>query len=141
MLWLKAFHIIFVVCWFAGLFYLPRLYVYHTELSLDDPNYKRFCTMERKLFWGIMTPSAVLSLVFGFALLGYWMQALSSSGWLHTKLLLIAILLAYHVACWHYLRLFAKGANPKSHVFYRIFNEIPVLILIAVVILVVVKPF
>jgi len=141
MLWIKSFHIIFVVCWFAGLFYLPRLFVYHTELETDDSNYQRFCIMERKLFWGIMTPSAILSLIFGFWLLGYWMEALKSSGWLHSKLLLVALLLAYHAMCWRYLKLFAKKCNTKSHVFYRAFNEAPIVLLIAVVILVVVKPF
>lgn len=141
MLWIKSFHIIFVICWFAGLFYLPRLFVYHTELEHKDPNYQRFCIMERKLFWGIMTPSAVLALFFGFGLLGYWVEAIQTSGWFHAKLLLVIALLVYHFLCLHYLKKFAKFQNSKSHVFYRLFNEIPVLLLIVIVILVVVKPF
>lgn len=140
MLWIKSFHLIFVVTWFAGLFYLPRLFVYHA-MSEDDIGNDRFKIMERKLYFGITTPSALLATVFGF-----WMIALSpgfylAQGWLHAKLGLIVILWAYHLMCYHYLKQFRLDRNAKSHVFYRWFNEFPVLLLAAIVILVVVKPF
>lgn len=140
MLWLKAFHIIAVICWFAGLFYLPRLFVYHAQCS-DTPGHERFVIMERKLYRGIMWPSLVLTVVLGLAMLaqapGYYL----SQHWLHAKLTLVTLLIVYHLACGQYLRAFAAQANRKSHVFFRVFNELPVLALIAVVILVVVKPF
>lgn len=141
MLWLKAFHIIFVVTWFAALFYLPRLFVYHTEVSINDPQYQRFCVMEHKLFWAIMTPSAILTLLFGGSLLMYWHQALTQSGWLHTKLLLVGVLIIYHWMCWLHMKRLSQGRNEKSHVYYRVFNEIPAILLIAIVLLVVLKPF
>ena len=136
MLWVKAFHIIFMVTWFAGLFYLPRLFVYHA-MSEDSPSVERFKMMERKLFYGIMTPGAVLTIVFGlWLLLGFGI----SGGWLHTKLLLVVLLIAYHLYCGKLLSNFRQDRNQHSHVFYRWFNEIPVVLLIAIVILVVVKP-
>ncbi len=141
MLWVKAFHIIFMVTWFAGLFYLPRLFVYHA-LSDDSLSIERFKVMERKLFFGIMTPGAVLTVVFGFWLLfDYAWQAYSQSGWLHAKLLLVALLVVYHIYCGKLLLDFKHGRNRHGHVFYRWLNEVPVLGLIAVVILAVVKPF
>ena len=136
MLWVKAFHIIFMVTWFAGLFYLPRLFVYHA-MSDDSPSIERFKVMERKLFYGIMTPGAVLTIVFGLWL---WLGFGISGGWLHTKLLLVVLLIAYHLYCGKLLSNFRQDRNQRSHVFYRWFNEIPVVLLIAIVVLVVIKP-
>ena len=139
MLWLKAFHIIFVVTWFAGLFYLPRLFVYHA-MSKDMASLDRFKLMERKLYYGIMTPGAVLTIVFGIWL---WIERGYGFGtaWLNVKLALVAVLIAYHLYCGRLLRAFRDDRNRHGHVFYRWFNEFPVLILIGVVLLVVVKPF
>ena len=136
MLWVKSFHIIFVVAWFAGLFYLPRLFVYHATTS-DSLGLERFKVMERKLYYGIMTPSAVLAVAFGLWL---WLGYGITGGWLHAKLVLVLILVAYHLYCGRLLADFKHDRNHHGHVYYRWFNEIPVLILIAVVILVVVKP-
>ncbi|NQY27160.1 MAG: protoporphyrinogen oxidase HemJ [Piscirickettsiaceae bacterium] len=141
MLWVKAFHIIFVVTWFAALFYLPRLFVYHA-MSDDKVSNERFKVMERKLYRGIMTPSAVLTVIFGGWMLSFYpLEQIAAMHWLHAKLTLIAMLLAYHFYCGRLLKQFKEDANKRSHIFYRWFNEAPVLILIAVVILVVVKPF
>lgn len=137
MLWVKSLHIIFMVTWFAGLFYLPRLFVYHA-MSEDAPSLERFKVMERKLYYGIMTPGAVLTIVFGLWL---WLGHGISGGWLHAKLALVAVLIAYHVHCGRLLADFRHDRNRHTHVYYRWFNEIPVAILIAIVILVVVKPF
>ncbi|QGW75702.1 protoporphyrinogen oxidase HemJ [Pseudomonas alkylphenolica] len=138
-LWIKALHIVSVVCWFAGLFYLPRLFVYHAQ-SQDSTSQERFVTMERKLYRGIMLPSMIATLVFGI-----WLMSLTpgflSQGWMHAKLTLVILLVGYHHMCGAQLKRFARGENTRSHVFYRWFNEVPVLILLAVVILVVVKPF
>jgi len=137
MLWIKSLHIIFMVTWFAGLFYLPRLFVYHA-MSDDLPSIERFKIMERKLYYGIMTPGAVLTIIFGIWLwLGY---GISGSWWLHAKLFLVAILVAYHYYCGRLLTDFKLDRNRHGHIYYRWFNEVPVIILIAVVILVVVKP-
>lgn len=136
MLWIKSLHIIFMVTWFAGLFYLPRLFVYHA-MSDDRPSIERFKVMERKLFYGIMTPGAVLTIVFGVWL---WLSYSFSGGWLHAKLALVAVLIVYHLYCGKLLADFKHDRNQHGHVYYRWFNEIPVVILIAVVILVVVKP-
>ena len=137
MLWVKAFHIIAVVTWFAALFYLPRLFVYHA-MSEDAVSIERFKVMERKLYRGIMTPSAMLAVSLGLWL---WLGFGFSGGWLHAKLALVTVLLIYHVYCGKLLRDFRDDRNRHGHVFYRWFNEFPVLILVAVVILVVVKPF
>lgn len=138
-LWIKALHIVAVVCWFAGLFYLPRLFVYHA-MSEDAASHERFQVMERKLYRGIMGPSMILTI-----LLGAWMLYLTpgwlSQGWLHAKLTLVVLLIGYHHACGAMLKRFARGENRRSHVFFRWFNEVPVLFLLAIVILVVVKPF
>jgi protoporphyrinogen IX oxidase len=136
MLWVKSFHIIFVVAWFAGLFYLPRLFVYHATTS-DSPGIERFKVMERKLYYGIMTPSAVLAVALGLWL---WLGYGITGGWLHAKLVFVLMLIAYHLYCGRLLADFKHDRNRHGHVYYRWFNEIPVLILIAVVILVVVKP-
>lgn len=141
MLWVKAFHIIFVVTWFAALFYLPRLFVYHS-MSDDTVSKERFKIMERKLYRGIMTPSALLTLVFGGWMASFYsMEQVAAMHWLHVKLIIVVMLLVYHGYCGHLVRLFNEDANQRSHVFYRWFNELPVLALIAVVILAIVKPF
>jgi putative membrane protein len=137
MLWVKAFHIIAVVTWFAALFYLPRLFVYHA-MSEDVVSIERFKVMERKLYRGIMTPSAMLAIALGLWL---WLGFGFSGGWLYVKLALVTVLLIYHMYCGKLLRDFRDDNNRHGHVFYRWFNEFPVLILVAVVILVVVKPF
>jgi putative membrane protein len=138
MLWIKAFHIIFMVTWFAGLFYLPRLFVYHVQAT-DAVSIDRFKAMERRLYRGIMTPSAVLTLAFGSWL---WLGFGITGGWLMAKLVLVAILVAHHVWLGFLMRDFARDRNRHSHVFYRWINEIPAApILFLVVILVVVKPF
>jgi len=141
MLWLKAFHIIFMVTWFAGLFYLPRLFVYHAQLENDPAGDERFRVMERKLFWGITTPGGVLTVLLGFALIAGYGPVAASWGWLHVKLLLVALLIGYHVWCGRLVRDFARGANRHGHVWYRWFNEVPTVLLIAIVILAVVRPF
>ena len=137
MLWIKALHISFMVTWFAALFYLPRLFVYHA-MSDDAVSIERFKIMERKLFFGIMTPGALFTIVFGLWL---WLGYGFSGAWLHAKLGLVAVLLAYHVYCGKLLIDFKHDRNRHGHVFYRWLNEFPVLLLFAVVILVVVKPF
>ena len=139
MLWLKALHIIFVVTWFAGLFYLPRLFVYHCQCR-EEPGLERFKTMERKLFI-IMTIGAVPSLVFGLWLLKWWAPALSSGElWLYLKLVLVAGLIGFHAYCWHLVKMFRDDQNHHTERYYRIINEIPAIALIGIVILVVVKP-
>ena len=137
MLWIKSFHIIFMVTWFAGLFYLPRLFVYHA-MSDDQPSIDRFKIMERKLFYGIMTPGGVITLVLGFWL---WFGYGFSGGWLHAKTALVLILVGYHIWCWKLMIDFKHDRNTKTHVWYRWFNEAPVLLLIAIIILVELKPF
>jgi len=137
MLWIKAFHIIFMVTWFAGLFYLPRLFVYHA-MAEDKPSIERFKIMERKLFFGIMTPGAVLTILFGVWL---WQSYGFSGGWLHAKMGLVAVLIAYHFYCGKLFIDFKHDKNKHGHVFYRWLNELPVVLLIAIVVLVVVKPF
>lgn len=140
-LWLKAFHIITVITWFAGIFYLPRLFVYHA-MAEDAASRERFKIMERKLYRGIMTPSMVLAVAFGIAMLlteagRGWL----SMGWLHAKLALVALVLVYHFWCGRLLKSFQKDANTRSHRWYRFFNEVPVLALVGIVLLVVLKPF
>lgn len=141
MLWVKAFHIIFMVTWFAGLFYLPRLFVYHAESS-DEISNERFKVMERKLFYGITTPGGIITLILGLWMLyEYAWTAYQGVFWLDVKLALVAILIVYHGYCWKLVKDFKHDRNTRSHVWYRWFNEFPVLILIAVIILVIVKPF
>lgn len=138
MLWFKAFHIIFVIAWFAGLLYLPRVYVYHA-MTTDTVGKERFKTMERKLFV-MMTMGATLTIVFGIATL---MQAPAflSMGWMHAKLTFVALLLGYHAWCYALLVAFRNDANRHSHRWLRLFNEVPMVFLIAIVLLVVLKPF
>jgi len=137
LLFVKSLHIIFMVTWFAGLFYLPRLFVYHAE-ARDRISIERFELMERKLFWGIATPGAVLTIAFGLWLWLGWFQG--AGLWLHAKLALVALLAAYHVWCGKLMLDFRRGRNTRSHVWLRWFNEIPVLMLFAIVLLVVFKP-
>jgi putative membrane protein len=138
MLWVKALHVAFMVTWFAGLFYLPRLFVYHAQAT-DREGVERFKVMERKLFFGIMTPGAILTIAFGLWLwLGYGVGA--GAGWLHVKLVVVLLLIGYHLWCGKLLMDFRHDRNTRSHVWYRWFNELPVAFLFAVVILAVVKP-
>lgn len=137
MLWIKAFHIIFMVTWFAGLFYLPRLFVYHADCSDSDGN-QRFKVMERKLY-GIMTMGAVLATIFGLWLLFAWHWPLNER-WLEIKLLLVGALIAYHLYCGKLVRQFRRDQNTHSGIFYRWFNEFPALILVAVILLAVIRP-
>ncbi len=140
MLWAKSLHIIFMTTWFAGLFYLPRLFVYHA-MSDDQISNERFKVMERKLFVGIMTPGAILTTIFGIVMLyDYGWEAFGDSIWLTAKLGLVAILIAYHIYCGKLVKDFKFDRNQKSHVYYRWFNEFPVLLLFAIVILVIIKP-
>ena len=140
MLWVKAFHVIFMVTWFSGLFYLPRLYVYHA-MSDDSVSNERFKIMERKLFYGIMTPGAIITIVLGLWLLqDYAWAAYKGDMWLHIKLTLVLLLVGYHAWCWKLLKDFKYDRNTKSHVFYRWFNEAPVIGLIGIVLLVYIRP-
>ncbi|MBM95907.1 MAG: TIGR00701 family protein [Oceanospirillaceae bacterium] len=140
MLWVKAFHIMAVVTWFAGIFYLPRLFVYHAAAD-DQISRDRFKIMERKLYKGIMWPSMVVVVALGFWLITFNADYYLSSGWMHAKLFLVALLVAYHLYCGKIIQVFKNDDNQRSHVWFRWFNEAPVFILIAVVILVVVRPF
>ena len=137
---IKTLHIVFMVSWFAGLFYLPRLYVYHAMTAPDDRiGIERFKTMERKLYYGIMAPAAVLTIVFGTWL---WVGYGFGGGWLHAKLALVIVLVAFHFYLGRLMRDFAQDRNRHGHVFYRWINEIPALPLLVVIVwLVVAKPF
>ena len=137
MLWVKAFHIVFMVTWFAGLFYLPRLFVYHA-MSSDEVSLERFRVMERKLYYGIMAPGAVLTILSGLML---WLYYGITGQWLYVKVALVVGLLVYHLWCGALLGAFREARNTRTHVWFRWFNEAPVLFLIAIAILVVVKPF
>ena len=138
-LWIKAFHIIFIVTWFSGLFYLPRLFVYHA-MSEDTISQERFKIMERKLYYGIVTPSAILATLSGILLLSQNWFAYLTAGWMQLKLGLVIILWVYQFICSGYMNQFKSNVNKHSHVFYRWFNEISAIILVVVVILVVLKP-
>jgi putative membrane protein len=140
MLWVKAVHIMFVIFWFAGIFYLPRLFVYHS-MATDRISIERFKVMERKLYRGIMTPSAVVASLLGIWLLAASWDAFARAGWMHAKLVLVAVLIGYHAYCGSIIAAFTRDENRKSDRFYRWFNEAPLLILIGIVLLVVVKPF
>ena len=137
MLWIKALHVVFMVTWFAGLFYLPRLFVYHAQAQ-DRISIDRFKIMERKLYFGIMTPGAVLTIVLGLWL---WLGFGITGGWLHAKLVLVAMLVGYHLWCGKLVSDFKHERNRHDHVWYRWFNEFPLLILVGVVILAITKPF
>ncbi len=138
-LWFKAFHVIFMVAWFAGIFYLPRLFVNHAETSSHDV-IAQLKGMEKRLLYFI-TPFAILTLALGLALIyAYGYAWLVAAKWLHVKLSLVIILFGYHIYCFKLLKLFAQDKNTRSGRFYRIFNEIPVLALFAIIILAYVKP-
>ena len=139
MLIIKSFHIIAMVAWFAGLFYLPRLFVYHAAAK-DAIGIERFQVMERRLFRAIMLPSAVLTTVFGAGLMAYNPAYYSHAGWMQAKLILVLLLWGYHLMCGRMVRQFACGRNTHTQRYYRVFNEIPTLLLIGVVFLVVLKP-
>ncbi|MGO2414293.1 MULTISPECIES: protoporphyrinogen oxidase HemJ [Cobetia] len=141
-LWIKAFHLIAVVCWFAALFYMPRLFVYHVEArdAGDSQAIAYFKTMQRKLYRGIMIPSMIATLV-----LGIWLLALvpsfMSMGWMHLKLTMVVLLIGYHHACGLYMKKLAADNCHKTSRYFRFFNEVPVLMLVVIVICVIVKPF
>ena len=140
MLWIKALHIVTVVTWMAGIFYLPRLFVYHVQANAegDTRGDARFRIMERKLFWGIMTPSAVLTITFGAWL---WLGYGTTGKWLMWKFLIVLLLVVFHALCWRHMLAFGTGSNARSERYFRVMNELPVLALFAIVFLVVVKPF
>lgn len=137
--WLRAFHVISVISWMSGLLYLPRLFVYHAETT-DATGHARFCVMERRLFWYITTPAALLSAWFGHLLVAQSPLVLRHQTWLHWKLALVTLLIGFHVSCGVYLRQFAKARCRRSARFFRWFNECPTLLMIAIVILVELKP-
>lgn len=140
MLWLKAVHIIAMVTWFAGLFYLPRLFVYHAMMGDDPAGHERFCVMERKLLHAITTPGALVTVATGIGLvIGYGEVALTW-GWLHAKLGLVGLLIGYHIWCALLVGVFARGENRRDHVWYRMFNEVPTVLLIGIIVLAVVRP-
>lgn len=139
-LWIKALHIIFMVAWFCGLFYLPRLFVYHA-LASDSISIERFKIMERKLYYYITTPAALFTVIFGIGLLSANFHGYMQMRWLHYKLALVLLLLFYHHYLGRCVRNFKADRNRHGHGFYRILNEIPVLFLVGIVVLVVVKPF
>jgi protoporphyrinogen IX oxidase len=141
-LWLKALHLIAVICWFAALFYLPRLFVYHT-MAEDEISRERFKVMERKLYRGIANPAMMASILLGIAMIFTPVGGalVSSGGWFHAKLLFVVLLVIYHVICKRHMIALAEDRSEKSHVYFRWFNEAPVVAMIAIVILVVVKPF
>jgi putative membrane protein len=140
MLWVKALHIISIVCWFAALFYLPRLFVYHVTAT-DAISNERFKVMERRLYYGIMVPSAFFTILFGAWLISYNPKAYTMAGWFHAKMALVFLLLIFHLYCGACRKRFAQDDNTHSEFFYRVFNEVPSLVLVGAVILVEVKPF
>jgi putative membrane protein len=141
MLWVKALHVIFMVTWFAGLFYLPRLFVYHAQAT-DAASLERFKIMERKLFFGIATPGGVLTTIFGLWLLfAYGWEQNKHMKWLHIKLTCVVLLVVYHVWCAFLMRDFKHDRNKHSHVWYRWFNEFPTLLLFVIIVMVIVRPF
>ena len=139
MLWLKSLHIISMVAWFSGLFYLPRLFVYHADAK-DEISNERFKIMEKKLYKLIMNPAAIATLAFGLLMIVQF-PAYLKMGWLHIKITLVIFLLGYHHYCARIIKQFANNSNNKSNKFYRYLNEIPTVFLILIVILAVVKPF
>ena len=140
MLILKAFHIISMVAWFAGLFYLPRLFVYHADAH-DKISINRFKIMERRLYYGITWPAAILTTILGSVLITYNAGYYLKAPWMHEKLGLVSLVWIYHLGCGHFLRRFASDKNNRSTRFYRLYNELPTVLLILIVLLVVVKPF
>jgi putative membrane protein len=139
-LWLKALHVIFMVTWFSALFYLPRLYVYHA-MSTDATSNERFKIMERKLYYGIALPGALLTIFFGIWLLIEKYPIYNHMLWLPLKLVLVGLLIFFHLYCGYIRKLFLKDRNPHGHIFYRWLNEFPIIVLFGAVILAIVKPF
>ena len=139
-LWLKALHLIAMVSWFAGLFYMPRLFVYHTQTS-DAEGRARFSTMEEKLYRIIMRPAMIATVVLGFALLALSWSTLAGTLWIWLKIVIVFGLIGYHHVCGSLIRRFAAGEAPHSERWFRVFNELPTLVLIVVVLLAVLKPF
>lgn len=139
MLWILAFHIIAMVAWFAGLFYLPRLFVYHADSS-DTISDERFKVMERKLYRYIMTPAGILTTLLGLWLLGEAFRGYLSQHWMQLKLILVVLLWVYHLYCGRIVQHFKQNRNPHSSKFFRFFNEIPTILLIGIIIAVIVKP-
>jgi putative membrane protein len=135
---IKAFHIIAMVAWFAGLFYLPRLFVYHADAQ-DQISIERFKIMERRLYYAITWPAAVLTTVFGIWLVTYNTHYYLSARWMQAKLILVVLLWAYHLVCGHFVEEFARNHNTKGHGFYRVFNELPTILLIGIVMLIIIK--
>jgi putative membrane protein len=140
MMMLKAWHIIAMVAWFAGLFYLPRLFVYHAA-STDDISLARFKIMERRLYYGITWPAGLLTTVFGISVMTYNFTYYINAGWMQAKIALVVVLWVYHLTCGHFVKQFKKNNNNNTHTFFRVFNEMPTVLLIAIVLLVVIKPF
>jgi putative membrane protein len=140
MLIIKAFHIISMVAWFAGLFYLPRLFVYHADAE-DGISLQRFNIMERRLYYGITWPSGILTTLLGLILIGFNPHYYLQAGWMHAKLGLVFLLWMYHLSCGYFRKRFAQNRNRKNALFYRVFNEISILFLVFIVLLVVIKPF
>ncbi len=140
MLIIKGLHLISMIAWFAGLFYLPRLFVYHTSAQ-DNISIERFKIMERRLYYGITWPAAILTTGLGVLLISYHPDYYLKAGWMHVKLALVILLWSYHLLCGHFFRRFSCNKNERSALFYRVFNEIPTLLLIFIVLLAVVKPF
>ena len=138
--WVLAFHLMAVICWFAALFYLPRLFVYHA-MAEDAVSIERFKIMERKLYRGIANPSMIATVILGLLLVYLNPQAYISQGWFHLKTLLVIVLIGYHHICLAHMKKLANDSNNKTHVYFRFFNEVPVLFMVAIVILVIVKPF
>lgn len=139
MLWIKALHIISVICWFAGIFYLPRLFVYYA-MTDNEHTREHLQLMQRKLY-SFMSLFAIFTVVFGLWLTSFNLTYYGTSGWFSLKLVFVAALIVYHLLCGHYVKQMQKGLSTRGHVFFRWFNEAPVFIMFAVVILVVVKPF
>ena len=137
--WVLAFHIIAEICWFAALFYLPRLFVYHA-MSEDEISIERFKVMQRKLYRGIANPSMIATIIFGLWLVTL-VPAYLNEIWFQMKVGLVLLLIGYHHMCLSHMRRLAEDRNDKTHIYFRVFNEVPVLFLVGIVILVVVKPF
>jgi len=141
MLWVKAIHIFGFISWFAGMFYLPRLFVYHS-MADDEISIERFKLMERRLYRGIMMPSFIITTVFGLWMVqNYAWEVYSNQYWLKAKLVLVGLLIVYHFYCGYLVGIFAENKNTRSDTFYRRFNEFPVPVLIGIIILSVIKPF